>query len=150
MTGKAKRTAPQTQTGQQKAPRFLLFAWFHLEQDTIGSCSSCRKRPGEVRFDSYQPLPDVKELLSMPFSAAEETVTQMLLTDQTAHGPRIHSSEPYCFPCVAEHVDAVMMGEPELVGMKTVVALTQRPRRARTGRRWLPNMGSRSARSITS
>lgn len=59
----------------------------------------------------------------MPLEHAMDQLLEDLRADQLAHGPRVHRSEPYCFVCTMEHIDAIFQGTPELAGLKAVAAM---------------------------
>lgn len=122
---KQHRTLPRSSGGSRGStpPRWLLFAWFHLEIVPGLRCMYCHQRPGVVRFDDYHPQTSLEELLSVPLEQTAERVFAALLTEQISRGPRVHRSEPYCFACTMQHIDAVLLGKPELAGLKAVAAM---------------------------
>lgn len=112
---------PGSMRGHQ--PRWLLFAWFHLEIVPRLRCWHCHQRPGAVRFDDYHPQPRLQDLLAIPLEQALEQILEDLLADQISHSPRVHRSEPYCFACTMQHIDTIFQGQPELAGLKAVAAM---------------------------
>jgi hypothetical protein len=92
--------------------RWLLYAWFHPEIVPGLRCWRCHERPGVVRFDDYYPVEEAAEQL---FAA--------LLAEQTAQGPRVHQSRPYCFACTRQHLDAIFGGPAALAGFRAIVAM---------------------------
>jgi hypothetical protein len=76
-----------------------------------------------VRFDNYQPQPRLEELVRMTLSHALDQLLEDLRADQLTYSPRVHRSEPYCFLCTMEHIDAIFQGTPELAGLKAVAAM---------------------------
>jgi hypothetical protein len=121
---KQRSRSPRTSGGSRgQEPSFLLYAWFHPEIVPGLRCWRCHERPGVVRFDDYYSQPTPQELLSMPLEEAAERLFAALLAEQAALGPRVHHSEPYCFACTRQHLDAIFGGPSARAGLKAIVAM---------------------------
>ena len=46
-----------------------------------------------------------------------------LLSEQVAVGPHVHHSEPYCFACTRQHLDAIFGGPSALGGLRAIAVM---------------------------